>query len=471
LRYPVLLTAALGAALFHVPLAAQQPRRAIPAPAATPAATGGLGSVRGIVFDSLLGAPLEGARVYINGTSFAAITSAGGRFRIDSVPAGPQLIAFEHADLDSVGFSNNARRIQVAPDRPTVVTLAVPSLITMRRAVCASPLAPGRDSGVVFGTVIDAERGRRLARARVLIAWTTAGRAGDGRVQVGRPVLEAVTDSVGNYYVCNVPNEVVVTTVAQAGRFVSGLTELLLGPRAIARRDIAVSLDSDVVTVDSTGLRRGRAVIIGTATDEFDRPRPSARVSVDDTEGEAFTNESGVFVLRNMPAGSQTLMVRMVGYSAIRLSVLLRNDDTARIHVVLRALTVLDTLRVTASSRGSQFAMDELQGRMRMGAAFFLRGEEVKQRPSMRSVFQGLPSIYIEGRSVYTFTMHTIVNGGVCPVNLFVDGLRTTTDAIQSYRPDQIVAVEWYARASQVPVQYQTVGSVCATLIVWTRFM
>ena len=89
----------------------------------------------------------------------------------------------------------------------------------------------------------------------------------------------------------------------------------------------------------------------------------------------------------------------------------------------------------------------------------------------MRSVFQGLPSIYIEGRSVYTFTMHTIVNGGVCPVNLYVDGLRTNTEAIQSYRPDQIVAVEWYARASQVPAQYQTVGSLCATLLVWTRFM
>lgn len=465
-----LLPAVLSLALVHVPLAAQQPRRAVPAPAAAPAS--GLGSIRGVVFDSLLGAPLDSARVYLDGTSLAGFTDAGGRFRIDSVPPGPRLIAFEHPDLDSAGFSNNAQRIVVLAGRPTVVTLTVPSLMTLRRAVCVSSMAPGRDSGVVYGTVTDAERGRRLGGVRVFVAWTTAGRAADGRVQVGRPVLEAQTDSLGNYYVCNVPNEIVVTTLAQAGRFVSGLTELLLGRRGIARRDIAVTRDSSAYAVDSSGIRRGLATIIGTVIDENDRPRPSARASVDDTEGEVFANEAGRFVLNNMPAGSQTLMVRMIGYSAVRLPVLLRNHDTTRIRVVLRALTVLDTLRVTATNRGSQNEMNDLEQRMRAGFGYFLRGEDIKRRPSMRSVLQGLPSLTIEGRSVYSFRLQTLVSGSPCPVTLYVDGIRTSTEAIQSYRPDQLVAVEWYPRGSQAPVKYQSSGaSRCAVMLIWTRFM
>jgi len=471
LMHRSLLPAVAGLVLLQAPLAAQQPRRAVPAPAATPAASS-LGSVRGVVFDSLLGAPLEGARVYINGTSFAALTDAGGRFRLDSVPPGRQLIAFEHPDLDSVGFSNNAQRIQVAAGRPTVVTLAVPSLNTMRRAVCVSSVAPGRDSGVVFGAVTDAERGRRLGGARVLVAWTTAGRAADGRVQVGRPVLEAQTDSLGNYYICNVPSEIIVTTLAQAGRFVSGLTELLLGTRAIARRDIAVTMDSSAYQVDSTGVRRGRATIVGTVVDDYDRPRPSARATVDDTEGEGFANEAGRFILGNMPAGSQTLMVRMIGYSAVRLPVLLRNDDTTRVSVTLRALTVLDTLRVTASNRGSENEMSQLQLRMRSGFGYFLRGEDVKNRSSMRAVLQGLPALTVEGRSTYNFRLLTLVNGSPCPVFLYVDGIRTSTEAIQSYRPDQLVAVEWYRRGAQAPVKYQSAGaSTCAVMLIWTRFM
>ena len=289
---------------------------------------------------------------------------------------------------------------------------------------------------------------------------------------MGRPILEARTDSLGNYYVCNVPDEIVVTTLAQAGRFVSGLTELLLGPRAIARRDIAVTLDSSAYAVDSSGLRSGRATIIGMVTDENDRPRPSARALVDDTEGEAFANEAGLFILHDMPAGSQTLMVRMIGYSAVRLAVRLRNGDTTRVRVTLRALTVLDTLRVTASNRGSQNELNELEQRMRSGFGFFLRGEEVKRRPSMRSVMQGLPSLFIEGSSAYTFRLHTLVNGGPCPVTMYVDGIRTSTDAIQSYRPDQLVSVEWYARGSQAPLRYQSSGaSTCAVLLIWTRFM
>src|SRR5258707_2181583 len=88
----VMLCAASGV------LAAQGPRRAIPE-------AQGSGSIRGVVYDSLIHAPLEGAIVSVVGGSGVTTTDAGGRFRLDSVPAGRVFVSFEHADLDSVGLS------------------------------------------------------------------------------------------------------------------------------------------------------------------------------------------------------------------------------------------------------------------------------------------------------------------------------------------------------------------------------
>jgi len=90
----------------------------------------------------------------------------------------------------------------------------------------------------------------------------------------------------------------------------------------------------------------------------------------------------------------------------------------------------------------------------------------------MRAVFQGLPSIYIEGRSSFNFSMHTLAGGRIRPVTLFVDGLMTDAEAIQSYRPDQIIGVEWFPRGLEAPIRYQTlVDPNAGVMLVWTRFI
>ncbi|MFI5279978.1 MAG: carboxypeptidase regulatory-like domain-containing protein [Gemmatimonadales bacterium] len=450
-------------AVLAAPLAAQQPVNRSPR---------GFGFIRGVVYDSLLHAPLDSAHVYINGTALSTMTDAGGRFRFDSVPAGRQVIAFEHEDLDSAGFTTNVKRIDVAASRVTVVDLTVPSLETMHRAACPNGLRPGvRDSGLVFGNVTDARTGARLARARVGVSWVRAGRGPDGRVLVTRPALESTTDSLGNYYLCGAPSEYVVTVTASAGLFATGRTELLLGRRGVARRDLALSLDS-LQLPDSIGLRHGTAVVMGHILDEHDVPRPSARVSVDEAAGEAFSDTDGRFALSGLPSGSQMLMVRMIGYSAVHVPVRLRGHDTAQVTIRLRAVTVLDTMRITASSTQAQIDLEDLQLRQRQGLGYFLTEEQVRRRQSMRAVVQGLPGMYIEGRSVFQFTVQTLVSGKPCPAAIYVDGLATTTDAIQSYRPDQLISVEWYPRGSQAPLKYQPmVNAECSVLLLWTRFI
>src|SRR5262249_31049703 len=156
-----------------------------------------------------------------------------------------------------------------------------------------------------------------------------------------------------------------------------------------------------------------------------------------------------------------------------RRRVELRNRDTTRVEMAMRSVTVLDTMRITATSRVSQFELEDLDHRMRTGGAYFLTGEEVKDRASMRSVFQGLPSLTIEGPSSFDYDLYTLTSGRPCSVNLWVDGYRSDTQQIQTYRPDQIIAVEWYPRGNNAPARFLTTVDAkdCGVLLVWTRFI
>ncbi len=388
---------------------------------------------------------------------------------MDSVPAGRQIIGFSYPDLDSAGLSNNLRRIEVVAGRPLSVELDVPSLSTMYHVACGStaPVASARDSGVVFGSVQDVASHARLARARVTVSWVAA-RLGAARIEVTRPGVEVTTDSVGNYYACGVPRDYIVTASATAGRFTSGVTEVLLNDRGIARRDIAISRDTSALP-DSSGQRRGHATVVGRVVDLNDMARPGAHVTIDDAASAAYTNEDGRFAIGGLPAGSQMLMVRMIGYTAVRVPVLLRDNDTAHIDVRVRALTVLDTIRITARA-GNNIELEDLELRMRTGSGYYLKGEDVRRRNSMRAVFQGLPGLTIDGPTPFEFTLETLQQGRPTPVKLFVDGFAADEQSIQTYRPDQIIAVEWYPRGQDAPLKYQG-ANVQPVMLVWTRFI
>jgi hypothetical protein len=424
-------------------------------------------TLRGTVYDSLLRAPVAGARVWIVGGSQSTIADSSGHFRLDSVLPGRHVVAFEHPDLDSAGLSSNARAIDVAADRTTETPLATHSRRTIFRALCAADTTAVTDSGVVFGSVMDARSGTPLSDALVALSWVVA-RTGAAGLDVRRDGLTVSTDSVGNYYACGVPADFVLTVVGRAGRFTTGTTELLLGDRGIRRRDLAVSRDSASLPDSATGVRRGRATIIGTVVTDRGAPLAGAAVSVDEVLVEVTTNDAGVFVLSDLPAGSQTVMARLIGHSAVRVPVLLRDDDTVRVRLAVRGVTTLDTIRVTGRLSGpAQFMLEELEYRMRNGWGRVLTGEQVKNLPLMRTVFQMFPGVTAstQGRSAFDFKL--VSRRG--PVTIFVDGVKVDEEQVQSYRPSQIVAVEYF-EYDNAPVRYTQSGG-GPVMLVWTKLL
>ncbi len=439
---------------------AQAPQRAPQA--------GGFGTIQGVVYDSLLGGPLPGAYVSLLDGSRGALADQRGRFTLDSVRAGRRVLTFSHADLDSIGLTSLAATVTVSAGRATVVQLAVPSHETFRLRVCESDGA-GRDSGVVFGNVTDARSRSRLAGARVVVSWPAVSRERSGDIVLRRPYSQARTDSLGSYYVCGAPAEYVVTAQADAGRFSSGTIEVLIGPRGIARQDLSVSRDS--AGADSVGnpVLVQEAAVAGTVSDERG-PVVGAYVTMDDVVAVAPTARDGSFLLQNLPAGSRMLMVRHVGYFAWRTPVSLRNEETLRLTVPLRAATVLDTLRVVASPHLAA-ELDDMQRRIEAGFGYFLSSAEILQHTNVRSLFEGLPSVSTQGHSVNDFVIQMRGLAGNCLPSIFLDGMMSDVAAIVTLQPRNLAAVEVYPRMNPGLYKYMMPGNQeCGIVLFWTKY-
>lgn len=442
----------------------------------------GSGAITGTVYDSLVGAPLAGARVWVRGITRDATTDRVGRFRIDSVPAGSHIVAFEHPDLDSIGISANLLRVDVADGAVTAVALATRSLATLRRAACGERfVGPAGDSSVVFGAVRDAESGTRLAGATVYVAWDVLTRTGDGGVAAMPQTVVARTDSVGSFYACGVPYEINLTTLARADTFTSGALELRVGRRQLLRRDITVSREplrlvtsgprSTAVQPDApAGVYRGQATLSGVVTEERGAPRAGAIVSVDDVAVTATTDERGRFILTGLPSGTRMVSARVVGYSAARQPVELRNRDTVRVALQVRAITILDTMTVIADARLARLHAEIERRRTTHGGTVLLE-EEIRRRGNTRSLFFGVPNVITTGTHSVRYEIYIQRTGARwCSPTIYIDGNRATLPELQAYQNNHLVALEVYPRSTGEIDRFASPDG-CGIILAWTKLL
>jgi hypothetical protein len=174
-------------------------------------------AVEGTVFDSLQGRPLEGAQVYLSGTAFTTTTSAGGRFRLDSIPAGEYNISFAHVALDSLPVQPSPRPLNLDSTGLANVRLFVPNAERVIAEVCPAhgnvkPPVESRDSllrsGLLYGSVL--ETGVVTDNVTIEARWVRYS-SGTGvtaplskiRIQPYSTVVPIEAD--GKFTICNLP--------------------------------------------------------------------------------------------------------------------------------------------------------------------------------------------------------------------------------------------------------------------------
>src|SRR5947208_5187223 len=217
----------------------------------------GTGSVRGVVYDSLISAaPLEGAEVWIEGTNRTARTDADGRFELPAVAPGRHTLTFYHPVLDSTGLSAPPVAVDVAAGSTAVVSLATPGPTAAHRMLC--PHDPWQKTGAILGLVHDAADSKPLPNVTVTAHWTIYV-LGPGSVRAEPGTAAARSDRSGRLLLCNVPTDVAVVLQGKAGEGPAGMVLVDLAGRAFGRAA------PDLAAVATTNSRAARPKQAGRA--------------------------------------------------------------------------------------------------------------------------------------------------------------------------------------------------------------
>lgn len=432
-------------------------------------------SLHGTVHDSVHARALGGATVIatpVSGTRdtvfHSAVTDARGRFSLEGLQTGSYMLTVEHPWIDSTSIGAPPVQVDVAPAREAVVALGIPSPATLRRVLCG---AASRDTslGVVTGTVRRSGDGA-VPGARVVLTW------GDFEVDRGTATVKrtnlsasATADSQGVYRACGVPIARSLLVQAQAGDDEqSGVIEEQIGEAAVLVRDIRLAPPATGVVAASENVVTGR--ILSTAN----RGIGGAQVRVFGGTRSATTSDDGEFRITGVPGGTQGIEVLALGYYPRRVRVDVGPEAQPLAVRLERTALVLDSIRVTAKKVNSlrRFQYREFDQRLVHGAGFYITEEQIEQQHPFETgdLLKSVPGVRVFGfgadLKVAAARGRTNIGNTECPLDIFVDGIKTTQLALNSIPPHVLHGIEVYTVAT-APARYN-VGP-CGAVFLWTR--
>jgi len=442
------------------------------------------GRIEGAITDSIHAVPLASANVLAvriepePSVSSGATTDARGRYRIDSLTAGRYMVEFASPLLDSLEITLPPREVSVVEGRATRADFALPSGRTLRLAACPG-LALDQGTGAVVGRLSDADTDRPLGGAKIVVAWkdlsvdrTTM------KPSIGERTGAVTTDSLGRYRLCGVPTgDWLVIQVQADGRTGSPIRLQVPDSAGVVVRHLSFSSSSARPIVDSTHaaaadtapppLLTGTAAVSGVVHGVGALPLGGAQVRVVGARGTTLSDERGRFALRDLPAGTQVIEVRRIGYLLTQQPVELRSGRSVLQDLRLQRIVTLDSLRVLAQR--SRYPEFEQHRRMNGGFGTFLTAEDVASRASFETsdLFRMIPGFRVYGygldarvassRGVTSLT-------GACSPNIVIDGM--PGQEINLIHPSSIGAMEVYRAGQPAPVQYDR-G--CGVIVIWSK--
>ena len=485
------LAASSAVLLLALPLAAQKPasrppRAAKPATAepATPMppAPPTTAYLQGVAFDSVHSAPLVGAIIQVEGSGRFAITDSLGRFLADSIRPGSYRLVVDHPILDTIGISLVTPPLSFAANTVTRTLVAVPGGETLANMFCPAArrsLGPG----AMFGRVREPDSDQAALGARLSFVWYDPDPPG---LPPGlRPtrkvprVREATIGADGTYRLCGLPDR--YEGKLQAQRKDGGETAEVTVTQddgLLALRSVSVP-PLLVATKDSAGrpraVAKGAARVSGRVVNRSGAPVANARIGLMGSSAATVTRANGEFTLDSLPAGTQALVVRQLGYRPTEVPVELSARAAARVTVRLGDFVPeLSPVEVVSRRDEGLQKVGYLDRKRSAAGGYFLTPEQIDRRAATQftDLLRTVPGIQVSsqnGQSMITSSRNP--SGGGC-VTVWVDGApwqQLTPGDLDSFvKPEEVAAVEVY-NGTTMPAQFTTVGQSCSAVVVWTK--
>jgi hypothetical protein len=225
-----------------------------------------------------------------------------------------------------------------------------------------------------------------------------------------------------------------------------------------------------------TATQKGTARVSGRVTNNAGAPVANARVGLTGHNAATVTRANGEFTLDSLPAGTQSLIVRQLGYAPTEVPVELSGRTPLRGVVVKMGAYVpeLSAMEVV-SARDAGLERVGFASRKRLSAGgYFLTPEQIESRKASRftDLLTTIPSIRVSGSMGQTVVTPTRGAGGSSCVSLVVDGSKWDQLApgdIDSFlQSSEVSAIEVYSSGT-VPIEFTSVGRDCSVIVVWTK--
>jgi hypothetical protein len=375
-------------------------------------------SLRGMVFDSTRMLPMPNARVFLDGTQFAARSDANGRFTIGQVPAGSYTLSVTHPRFDSLQVRAPSTTVAIRADEVASADLTSPSAATIFARDCVpedrrSPMTALR------GTARDAATGEPAIEAQVTLTWNRLVSTAVRQAPVVQQQAATRTDSAGRYGFCGLPDGVRLTMRVATPERRSPPQTVLLPADEVTVLDVIVGT---------------QAVVASAEPAKIEAPVKA----VADPRGQQMRDFN-----RRRRRGTGTFMSRaqIEKAHAVRLTDLLR------------------------SMPGVQVGPDEngaLTVELRHAKRFTM--EPAATTPTTQTDSSG--------RRVETG--NNVVTGQMsikrCPAAFLLDGMPIdgASGLDSQLRPEDVEGIEIYS-GGQVPIEYGARHSECGVVMIWTR--
>ena len=420
--------------------------------------------------------------------SFGARPDERGRYKLDSLPAGRYMIQLTHEMLDSLDLAMPTDEVNIVAGQTARAQFSLPSSIALRNAVCRG-LTLTTGTGAVAGRVANADTDRPLANADVAISWTDM----NVDAKTLRSSLEEHTGWVrtgprGEYRICNVPvGSWLLIQLQYAGKASNVVRVSVSEEEGVVMRNLSLSLDasptlgkldsigavapdaaSDVTTDDRLSAMQlvGTATVTGTVRGVGGRPVSGVEIRVVNARSTTRTDDQGRYLLGGLPAGTQLLLVRRIGYLIGDVAVELRPGRSIVQDVQLQRVVSLDSMRVIAQrARYAEFE----ENRRNNPFGRFLTLDEIEQRHVLEvgQLLEHLAGFSVRGSGpdAVVFSNSARNSRSNCAeANVVIDG--ADHGHINYVPPREVAAIEAYPEPAGAPGQYR---AECGLVVIWTK--
>jgi hypothetical protein len=454
-----------------------------------------MGRLEGTVKEGVRSRPVQASSIVLArlepaepALSFGARPDDRGRYRLDSLPAGRYMIQLTHEMLDSLDLAMPTDEVNIVAGQTARAQFSLPTSIALRNAVCRGlTLATG--TGAVAGRVANADTDRPLANADVAVSWTD--------MSVDRKTLRSSveehtgwvrTGPRGEYRICNVPiGSWLLIQLQYAGRASNVVRVSVSEEEGVVMRNLSLSVDAsptlgkldsigavapdvsaEPLVVDPSSAMQlvGTATVMGTVRGAGGRPVSGVEIRVVNARSTTRTDDQGRYTLGGLPAGTQLLLVRRIGYLIGDVAVELRSGRSVIQDVQLQRVVSLDSMRVIAQ-RARYAEFEENRRNNPFGRFLTLDQIEARHVLEVGQLLEHLAGFSVRGSGpdAVVFSNSARNSRSNCAeANVVIDG--ADHGHINYVPPKEVAAIEAYPEPAGAPGQYR---AECGLIVIWTK--